>query len=343
MLRRAGLPQRSRFVIGTGFGLTEPEAVEELDEKGAAVRIVIGSQLLDVGASAFHPKLYLVRRNDELIVFSGSANLTGGGLQNNVEQYEELRVPLGSPVAATHAQRFASLFDLGHRLSELRESGAWEAYRSFANLRRAREKSDAAEERRIAALMRDLIERNRDAARALAPAETAAHAMPTSRRSTPSGITTHRVLTCSVCGKRKPETEFPTRHLKTGVVRGEECRECRDKRLNAYDLLLDDLHQLWHRCGAEVKLPNKHGVLKAYWPRRYRQYLRYAEADGQQAVIAYVNARVTAKTAATGFNNLMGVGRPRLTLEWLVADASKPYHHMFDAETVAIARERLGS
>jgi len=50
---------------------------------------------------------------------------------------------------------------------------------------------------------------------------------------------------------------------------------------------------------------------------------------------------VTAKTATDGFSDLMGVGRADLTVEWLVADASKPYHHMFDAETVAIARERL--
>jgi len=88
-------------------------------------------------------------------------------------------------------------------------------------------------------------------------------------------------------------------------------------------------------------LPHKHGVLKAYWPRRCWQYLRYAEADGQEAVIAFVKGHVTARTAKDGFSDLMGVGRAYLTVVWLVADASKPYHHMFDAQTVAIARERL--
>jgi hypothetical protein len=51
VLDRAGLPQRSRFVIGTGFGLTEPEAVEALAEKGAEVRIVIGSHRSGMGSA----------------------------------------------------------------------------------------------------------------------------------------------------------------------------------------------------------------------------------------------------------------------------------------------------
>src|SRR5690349_7971984 len=70
ILDRAGMPQRSRFVIGTGFGLTDPDAVEALAARGAEVRIVIDSPTSDVGASAYHPKLYLVRRHDELVVFS---------------------------------------------------------------------------------------------------------------------------------------------------------------------------------------------------------------------------------------------------------------------------------
>jgi hypothetical protein len=231
---------------------------------------------------SLNPKLYLVRRNDELIVFSGPGNLTGGGLHSNVEQYEELRISLDSPVAVTHGERFEALLHLSDPLSELRDSGAWDAYKNFAELRRERERTGDAEERRFAELMRDLTETAREAAQARARSQTATHPTPGRRRSaTPSGVPTHRVLKCDVCGKSKPETQFPTRHLKTGVVRGQPCRECRDVHSNPYEILLKDLHQIWHRSGAEVKLPSKDGVLKAYWPRRYWQYLRYAEADVQ--------------------------------------------------------------
>jgi hypothetical protein len=54
VLDRAELPQRSRFVIGTGFDLTEPEAVEAPAEKDAEVRIVIGSHRSGMGSSAFN-------------------------------------------------------------------------------------------------------------------------------------------------------------------------------------------------------------------------------------------------------------------------------------------------
>src|SRR5690606_16717789 len=33
----------------------------------------------------FHPKVYLIKSNDEYVAFVGSANLTDGGFENNVE------------------------------------------------------------------------------------------------------------------------------------------------------------------------------------------------------------------------------------------------------------------
>src|SRR4051812_31358957 len=95
-LERIGVPPGSRFVISTGFALTEPAAVERLAELGVEVRLVLDH------AEEFHPKLYLVE-GSRLTVLSTSANLTGGGLSTNVEQYEELRLSSGSPEAG--AQR----------------------------------------------------------------------------------------------------------------------------------------------------------------------------------------------------------------------------------------------
>jgi HKD family nuclease len=68
-----GLPPSTRVAIGPGFAITEPAAVEALADAGAKVRIVFDRP------ETFHPKLYLVTRPGELIVFLGSGNLTGGG------------------------------------------------------------------------------------------------------------------------------------------------------------------------------------------------------------------------------------------------------------------------
>jgi HKD family nuclease len=113
IIEAAGLPRATRFVFGTGFALTDPSAVDALQALGAEVRVVIGSE--EMSASAFHPKLYLVTRGEDLTVFSGSANLTAGGLQWNVEQYEELRLPLASSEAGKQARRFESLWGVGIR------------------------------------------------------------------------------------------------------------------------------------------------------------------------------------------------------------------------------------
>lgn len=154
-----GLPGTSRFVVGTGFALTDPDAVEELDALGASVRVVIGSE--GASASAFHPKLYVVDRGFEVVVFSGSGNLTGGGLETNVEQYEELRLAAGSSYAVAHASRFAALWSLGVDLSTARAIGIWDEYKAWAAAARERQRSDASEERRVASRMRARLQRHR--------------------------------------------------------------------------------------------------------------------------------------------------------------------------------------
>ncbi len=87
--------------------ITEPAAVEALVDAGAQARLVFDRP------ETFHPKLYLIIRPGDLIVFSGSGNLTGGGLGTNIEQYEKLTL---TAAAARRIQRrrFTALW---HRIA----------------------------------------------------------------------------------------------------------------------------------------------------------------------------------------------------------------------------------
>ena len=68
----------------------------------------------------------------------------------------------------------------------------------------------------------------------------------------------------------------------------------------AFQALLQDLHSIYYRCGAEVQRIDKYGRLRAYWPKRYRQRLRVqAERSGMDEVLAYVN-RIVTRTKPTG-------------------------------------------
>jgi hypothetical protein len=99
-----------------------------------------------VAPSAFHPKLYLVRRAEDLTVFSG---------------YEELRMKVGSTEADQHARRFEALWRLGVDLSELRETGAWDDYRDWADVMRERYRRDIVDDRRAAARIRARVRATR--------------------------------------------------------------------------------------------------------------------------------------------------------------------------------------
>ena len=134
------LPRHSRAVIGLGFGLTDPSAVEQLDREGISVRCVVDSELGE--SSRFHPKVYLSTHRHELVVHSGSANLTGGGLDGNVEQYEELRFVEPSERANAQRERFERMWDGGVALNDLRRIGEWSDYRQRAEQRRRLEAED---------------------------------------------------------------------------------------------------------------------------------------------------------------------------------------------------------
>lgn len=126
-------PKSSRMVLGLGFGLTDPAAVDRLDEAGFDVRVVPDGAM---SASAFHPKLSLIERPSELITLSGSGNLTGGGWRTNVEQFEELHFDDPSKEADDQRQRFEQIWDRGHALRAMKQHGDWDRYRDTVRDRR---------------------------------------------------------------------------------------------------------------------------------------------------------------------------------------------------------------
>lgn len=129
-----------RAVVGLGFGLTDPPAVEQLAAAGMDVKCVVDADGLP--ASRFHPKLYLAARAGTLTVLSGSADLTSGGMGYNVEQYEEFELSDPSAAADQQRERFERIWQHGTPLIDLRRSGDWDAYRGRARSRRLLEREN---------------------------------------------------------------------------------------------------------------------------------------------------------------------------------------------------------
>jgi HKD family nuclease len=67
------------FYVGTDYYLTEPDALRELFRQGHCIYIT------KKAACTFHPKAYYFRLGDKITLITGSANLTGGGLETNFE------------------------------------------------------------------------------------------------------------------------------------------------------------------------------------------------------------------------------------------------------------------
>jgi hypothetical protein len=107
-------------IVVRGAPVTDPAALPFLQEElGADVSVVCGP-----AAVRFHPKLWLLRGEAELDVLTGSGNLTTGGLQRNLEQFELLRVT-AEPEIAAHEERFSALTADALPLDEVVGSIAW--------------------------------------------------------------------------------------------------------------------------------------------------------------------------------------------------------------------------
>jgi hypothetical protein len=139
-LLRLEPPPGGRAVVGLGFGISDPLAVEQLEAAGMDVKVVPDGGA--IAASQFHPKLYLIDRQSELHAISGSANLTGAAWTTNVEQFEELTFSVPSGEAEEQFARYEQIWEYGKPLALLRRSGDWDLYRQRARDRRRLEVED---------------------------------------------------------------------------------------------------------------------------------------------------------------------------------------------------------
>lgn len=107
------------------------------------------------------------------------------------------------------------------------------------------------------------------------------------------------------------------------------------------DALKRDLFGIYYECGHNVRYIAESGQDRPYWANRYLQALKRAVDVGDAEVLAYVARMVCSPEPSRGFGYLKAAERLDLTVEALLIDASKPYHHLFDPDVVEAAVERL--
>lgn len=76
------------FLLGLDFRITEPKVLRilyNLKNKGLNVRLFCFSDPSTHDMPVYHPKIYLVRGVENVLISIGSSNLTAGGLKDNVE------------------------------------------------------------------------------------------------------------------------------------------------------------------------------------------------------------------------------------------------------------------
>jgi hypothetical protein len=103
------------------------------------------------------------------------------------------------------------------------------------------------------------------------------------------------------------------------------------------ELLYRDALEIYEIARREVTIPRRDGTRQKYAPVRYKQQIEraYSRGDLVPAVTRIISRRTE------GFGHLEAANRPDLMLENLVLDINKPYHHLFSAATVDIARARM--
>lgn len=107
-------------IVARAGGVTSPDALLALRELGVEVSVVIGR-----GASEFHPKLWLARSAGQLLVLSGSGNLTEAGLLENDEQFDLSRMAADSTEALDQEERFERLTLNAVKLDDVLGTTIW--------------------------------------------------------------------------------------------------------------------------------------------------------------------------------------------------------------------------
>ena len=111
-------------LVARGMPITQPEALERLEQQGASVSAAIGQR-----AKGFHPKLWLSEGPRAVEVLSGSGNLTEGGLIGNDEQFELLSFnPDDETEIADQRTRLETFFTFGVPIAEIRGGRYWDRW-----------------------------------------------------------------------------------------------------------------------------------------------------------------------------------------------------------------------
>ena len=74
-----------RLMVGTDFFLTEAQALNDLDRLAKNYPKLEWRLVEQSNSSTFHPKYYRFQDTANVWLMTGSANLTGGGLESNIE------------------------------------------------------------------------------------------------------------------------------------------------------------------------------------------------------------------------------------------------------------------
>lgn len=87
------------IIAGKNFGLTEPDALHKLyDEFSFYNKAKFYLDKAEGNQSIFHPKLFIIKKDNKGIIISGSANITSGGLIKNKEASVEIETTISTSI-----------------------------------------------------------------------------------------------------------------------------------------------------------------------------------------------------------------------------------------------------
>jgi len=100
------IAEHTTFFVGIRNDITSIQAIKRL------LTMKVALYAVDTGShnTIFHPKLYFAANNEEAGVIIGSANLTFGGLHNNIEASSFMRLCLSNPADKKFADDVTSAF-----------------------------------------------------------------------------------------------------------------------------------------------------------------------------------------------------------------------------------------
>ena len=105
--------------------------------------------------------------------------------------------------------------------------------------------------------------------------------------------------------------------------------------------LFDDLLDLYYRSGAEVTYVLPSGRVGPYWPRRYLQMIKRHHLQWNPSRIIEATEKLVNKPSTVGFGIIEDADRLDLSVEVIVVDKARPYHHLFSREAVEAAHARI--